>query len=67
MMNDRLQASGPSRQRSQYTVAKPFSKYPATAKNSLGPEPANRHPQDNTPAGNRQIGGLSQISVLGSA
>jgi hypothetical protein len=64
MMNDSLEASGPSRQRSQYTVAKPFSKDPAAAKNGVAPKPADRHSQHNTSAGNRQIGGLSQISAL---
>jgi hypothetical protein len=36
----------------------------AAAKNGVAPETANRHPQENPPTGDRQIGGLPQISTL---
>jgi len=65
-MNDGLKASGPSRQRGQYIVAKPLSKNAAAAKNGVAPETTDHHPQDNSSASDRQIGGLSQISALGS-
>jgi hypothetical protein len=67
MMNDRLKASGPSRQRCQNIGTKPLGKNAASAENGITPETTNHHPQDNPPAGDRQIGGLPQISALGSA
>jgi hypothetical protein len=66
-MNDGLKASGPPRQRSQYGIAKPLGKDPATAKNGIAPEPTNRYPQDNPPASDGQIGNFPHISALGSA
>jgi hypothetical protein len=66
-MNDGLKASGSSRQRAQYTGAKPFGKNAAAAKNGVAPETANRHPQDHPPARDGQIGGLPRISALGPA
>jgi hypothetical protein len=67
MMNDGLKASGPSRQRAQYTGAKPFGKNAAAAKNGITPEAANRHSQDHPPASDRKIACLPQISALGAA
>jgi hypothetical protein len=67
MMNDRLKASVPSRQRSQNIGAKPLGKNAASAENGITPKTANRHPQENAPTGDRQIGGLPQISALPSA
>jgi hypothetical protein len=67
VMNDGLEASGSPRQRSQYGIAKPLGKDPATAKNGVAPESTNRYPQDNPAARNRQIGNFPHISALGSA